>query len=190
MSDFKFKIGDLVTVHTKDFKFLSNVACIPFIGGVCRIKSINDGFAVLSVNGRFMNFPVESLRKLQKIELFFMPEERQTLAVSYFEGNTRNNTVARCHPDDKYDVYAGADVALRRLLGKADNQPKNGEIKKNDMLIVTGKRALFDVGTIVKALEDERDYLDYVKCFGYSSTYNCLKSYLVEKKYLAKVVDE
>ena len=185
-----FNIGDLVTVHTKDFKFLSNVACIPFIGGVCRIESINGGFAVLSVNGRFMNFPVESLRKLRKIELFFMPEERQTLAVSWFEENTRNNVVARCHPDDKYDVYAGAYVALRRLLGKTDNQLKNVGIKKDDMLIVTGKRALFDVGTIVKAVEDERDYTDYVRCFGYSSTYNCLKSYLVEKKHLAKVVEE
>lgn len=189
MSDFKFKIGDLVTVYTKDPNFLSNDA-IPFIGGVCRIEAINDGFAVLSVNGRLMNFPVESLRKLWKIELFFMPEERQTLAVSNFEGNTRNNAVARCHLDDKYDVYAGADVALRRLLGKADNQPKNGEIKKNDMLIVTGERALFNVGTIVKAIEDERDYSDYVKCFGYSATYNCLKSYFVEKKYLTKVVEE
>ena len=185
-----FNIGDLVTVHTKDFKFLSNVACIPFIGGVCKIESIKDGFAVLSLNGRFMNFPVESLRKMWKIELFFMPEKRLTLAVSYFEGNTRNYAAARCHQDDKYDVYAGADVALRRLLGKADNQPKNGEIKKNDMLIVTGRRELFNVGTIVKAIEDERDYTDYVKCFGYSSTYNCLKSYLVEKKYLAKVVEE
>lgn len=185
-----FNIGDLVTVHTKDFKFLSNVACIPFIGGVCKIESIKDGFAVLSLNGRFMNFPVESLRKMWKIELFFMPEKRLTLAVSNFERNTRNYAAARCHPDDKYDVYAGAYVALRRLLGKTDNQLKNVGIKKDDMLIVTGKRALFDVGTIVKAVEDERDYTDYVKCFGYSSTYNCLKSYLVEKKYLAKVVEE
>ena len=158
-----FNIGDLVTVHTNDSAFLSNVDCIPFIGGVCRIESINDSFAVLSLNGRFMNFPVESLLKLWKIELFFMPEERKTVAVSNFEGNTRNNTVARCHPDDKYDVYAGADVALRRLLGKADNQPKNEKIKKNDMLIVTGERALFNVGTIVKAVEDESDYMDYVK---------------------------
>lgn len=184
------KVGDLVTVHTKDAIFLSNDKSLPFIGGVSRIDEIrSDGFALISMHGRSMLTPVESLRKLKEIDLFFLPGDRQTLAVSQFENLTIHNAVARCHPNDTYDVYEGADVALRRLLGKED-KPKKEKIKKDDMLVVIGQKALFRVGAVVKALEDEKDYTDYVKCFGYSSTYNCLKSYLVEKKYLAKVVEE
>ncbi len=186
-----FEIGDLVLVFSNDNNIISDDSCKQFINGISQIEEItSEGLARLVMDGRSMMAPIESLRKLTRIKLTFAPNDNETWAMGYFGNRNRLiYSVARCHPDEKYDAYKGADVALRRLFGKEENTD-NVKIKKNDMLVVTGKRAPFDVGTVVKALEDERDYTDYVKCFGYSSNYNCLKSYFVEKKYLTKVVEE
>lgn len=38
-------------------------------------------------------------------------------ATIFQEGKRLKSAYARCHPDDKFDLYVGADIALRRLLG-------------------------------------------------------------------------
>lgn len=38
-------------------------------------------------------------------------------AAIFQEGKRLKSAYARCHPDDEFDLYVGADIALRRLLG-------------------------------------------------------------------------
>lgn len=41
-----------------------------------------------------------------------------------YDPNTNKKAIARCHPDDKYDAYLGAKIALDRLFGREPVKPE------------------------------------------------------------------
>jgi hypothetical protein len=53
-----------------------------------------------------------------------------TAATLYRDDGTKKTATARCAPEDKFDFYTGAELALRRLMGKEDIGMKKLETPK------------------------------------------------------------
>ena len=53
-----------------------------------------------------------------KTTITITSDNEKFVNASLFEGEERiKNTYARCHPEDKFDLYTGAEIALKRLFG-------------------------------------------------------------------------
>lgn len=61
--------------------------------------------------------------KSKKATIVISSDNTKFVNVAIFqEGKRLKSAYARCHPDDEFDLYVGADIALRRLLGVGESK--------------------------------------------------------------------
>ena len=115
-----------------------------------------DGTAVIfSLNGRDTITYGHPLRKDRKVIPFSEFECEETIGVIKRNGSTITvhmgdlHGMARCSPDDQFDLYTGCELALRRALGAEKKEPEKPKYYNGKMVCVeNGGYSWWTVGKI------------------------------------------
>lgn len=76
------------------------------------------------------NHNAELVNRVHKDKIVISHDGKTTTAALCHEDGTKKTATANCAPEDKFDFFAGAELALKRLIGKEDVGMKKPEIPK------------------------------------------------------------
>ena len=168
MANLKFKIGDRVIIEASNVEgFLGQIfaGVEGVIDGIHPDPNYEYPYWVKSEVNRFGVYcKVKCLAKDYKSpkseKIVITTDGKITAATLYGEMGTKKTATAKCAPEDKFDFFTGAELALRRLLGKEDvgmqkpEKPKyyNGKVVcvKSEFTrdFTVGKVYTFEDGTV------------------------------------------
>lgn len=126
----KFKIGDKVIVNGEtnmlhfenDYAVVKDILANDFVAVQFKHKYDNlHSCAGKCARNRGYWVSEDMLTKLEPIVIY--RDGNKTVA---FDKSNGKKAIARCHPDDKYDMYEGARIALDRLSGREPFEPVQG----------------------------------------------------------------
>lgn len=135
----------------------------------------------------------------EDVNIHYCTENREILAIESFSDR---RAVARWNPEDEFDFYIGAQVALARLFGreipkdlfqKKEEPEKKEEVfdtyKEGEIVVCINRKSIaFNLGQELKVVSDFGG--EYLRCFGYSELYGCFKSGAIKRSHVTRVLED
>lgn len=162
----KFKVGDIIKPNADTDKFYCYTNTSRMKSGVVR-KILGDGFVEIYVT-KWINKDVDcpndfkvkeenfdlvgKVSGKRSVHITWDGESKTVIAVYKVGNEVLDRREANCHPDDNFDFFTGAKLALERVEVNSDieEHAESDEIK---------------IGDIVTVVDDGKGYSTYTKWF-------------------------